>query len=261
MHYYQHNVADYRKDTHHLTLLEHGIYRQLLDTYYLDEKPLCADVAKLMRSHGVRSADEVQAFNNVLSDFFFATDEGFRHNRCDREIAVIYAKSEKARQSAKARWSSKTEEKQEDALPLTGSDANALPTQSEGNATQYPIPNTQESNTAHKCASPARKKKELTLLADWMLEKKQAGEKYIPADDALFQDGIPKPFLYLAWKVFAEDMQTKGKKAKDWRAQFRTYVRKDYLKLWAMNREGQYYLTTAGKQAAIRFEMGELVNE
>lgn len=112
-------------------------------------------------------------------------------------------------------------------------------------------------------SSPARprQKKDETLLEDWMKERKQAGEKYIPADDVIFEDGIPKPFLYLAWKVFAEDMTAKGKKAKDWRAQFRTYVRKDYLKLWAVNREGQHYLTTAGKQAAIRMNMGDLVNE
>lgn len=260
MHYYQHNVADYRKDTHHLSLLEHGIYRQLLDTYYLDERPLCADVAKLMRSHGVRSADEVQAFNNVLSDFFHLADEGYKHGRCDREIAAIYAKSEKARQSAKARWSAKDEQKQQAKEDERHDDANALQSDCEGNATQYPIPNTQESNNAHECAPRARRKSEQTLLANWMLEKKQAGEKYIPADDVIFEDGIPKPFLYLAWKVFVEDMTTKAKKAKDWRAQFRTYVRKDYLKLWAMNREGQHYLTTAGKQAALRFEMGDLID-
>ena len=254
MHYYHHNIADYRKDTHHLSLLEHGIYRQLLDTYYLDEKPLCADIAKLMRSHNVRSADEVQAFNNVLSDFFLLTDEGYRHSRCDREIALIYAKSEKARQSAKARWSAKTEQKQEVAQCDTKEDANALRTECEGNATQDPIPNTKESNTA-------RKRAPLRTLKTWMEEVKQAGEKMIPAEDTIFTDGIPKPFLHLAWKVFAEEMIAKSKKQRDWRAHFRTYVRNDYLRLWAMNRERQYYLTTAGKQAAIRFDMKELMDE
>ena len=114
---------------------------------------------------------------------------------------------------------------------------------------------------AGKPATRTRKKSDATLIADWMSAMKSQGEKMIPAEDPIWNDGIPKPFLHLAWKVFAEDMNTKAKKAKNWRAQFRTYVRKDYLKLWAMNREGQHYLTTAGKQAAIRFDMKELMDE
>lgn len=107
----------------------------------------------------------------------------------------------------------------------------------------------------------ARKRAELSTLHEWTEEKKAAGEKLIPAEDKIFEDGIPKPYLHLAWKVFAEDMEQKGKKAKDWRAQFRTYVRKDYLKLWAMTKDKTYFLTTAGKQAAIRFGMEDLLDE
>ena len=61
MHYYQYNIADYRKDTTHLSLLEHGCYRQLLDQYYLDEKPLPADEDKLFRLFNARTEDEKQA--------------------------------------------------------------------------------------------------------------------------------------------------------------------------------------------------------
>jgi uncharacterized protein YdaU (DUF1376 family) len=131
MHYYQHNIADYRKDTSHLSLMEHGIYRQLLDSYYLDEIPLCADLAKLMRSHSVRTADEEQALKNVLADFFELTKKGYIHKRCDETIAQYHGKSDKARASAMARWASKHK----------GDDANALPTQSEGNANHKPITN------------------------------------------------------------------------------------------------------------------------
>ena len=79
MHYYQFNIGDYRRDTSHLTLLEHGIYRQLLDSYYLDETPLTLDIDKLMRSQCVRNADEQQALANVLADFFIYTDSGYIH--------------------------------------------------------------------------------------------------------------------------------------------------------------------------------------
>ena len=131
MHYYQHNIGDYRKDTSHLSLLEHGIYRQLLDTYYLDELPLSNDLAKLMRSHSVRNADEQQALQNVLTDFFELTEFGYIHKRCEDGIAKFHGKSASARASAMARWSSKNKEV----------DANAIPTQSEGNANHKPITN------------------------------------------------------------------------------------------------------------------------
>lgn len=134
MHYYEQNIGDYRKDTGHLTLLEHGIYRSLLDTYYLDEKPLTLDHAKLMRSHSVRSADEMQAFENVLQDFFVRTENGYTHKRCDTVIKAYHDKAEKARQSAKARWSKEK----------TGDYANAMRSHSEGNANHKPLTNNQE---------------------------------------------------------------------------------------------------------------------
>ena len=87
-----------------MTPLEHGIYRILLDTYYLDEKPLSLDVDHLMRTHSVRNADEVQAFEIILKEFFILQDDGFHHETCDTEIDKYKAKSEKAAASARARW-------------------------------------------------------------------------------------------------------------------------------------------------------------
>jgi uncharacterized protein YdaU (DUF1376 family) len=127
MHYYSHNIADYRKDTSHLSFLEHGIYRQLLDSYYLDEMPLNADFSKLMRSHSIRTTDERSALENVLLDFFELTEKGYIHKRCDEVIAVYHGKSDKARQSANTRWQGSKGKKGK-------SDANAMRTHSDGNA-------------------------------------------------------------------------------------------------------------------------------
>lgn len=141
MHYYQHNIGDYRKDTSHLTLLEHGIYRQLLDSYYLDEQPLTNDLAKLMRSHSVRSAEEQQSLQNVLTDFFELTENGYVHKRCEVGIAAFHGKSDKARESAKVRWAKRDKaSKQKE----SERNANALQTVSEGNANHKPITNNQE---------------------------------------------------------------------------------------------------------------------
>lgn len=113
---------------------------------------------------------------------------------------------------------------------------------------------------AGKPATRGRAKSEAMLLSDWDAMITARGEKRIPVTDKLWSDGIPAEFIKLAWMVFEENMNERRKKQKDWRAQFRTYVRNDYLKLWAINRAGDYYLTTAGKQAAQRFEMGDLID-
>ena len=126
VHYYTFNIGDYRRDTSYLTLLEHGIYRQLLDTYYLNEEPLPNDEEWLMRSHSVRTADEQRALKNVLKDFFVLQEDGWHHKGCEKFIQQYRAKSAKAAASAKARWEK---------------DANALRTQSEGNANHKPITN------------------------------------------------------------------------------------------------------------------------
>lgn len=97
MHYYQHNIADYRKDTAHLTLLEHGIYRQLMDTYYLDEKPI--ETQSVIRRLSIKTEEEAKALNNVLNDFFTLSECGNFHakKRCDEEIIKYQAKAESAR--------------------------------------------------------------------------------------------------------------------------------------------------------------------
>lgn len=139
MHYYQFNIGNYRRQTHHLSVLEHGVYRMLLDTYYLEEKPLCRDKAKLMRTHNIRTQEEKEAFENVISDFFRLTEHGYTHDTCEEKIAKYQQKSKKASQSAKARW---------------GKDANALQPQSEGNANQEPLTKNQEPDKPF-CPEPA----------------------------------------------------------------------------------------------------------
>jgi uncharacterized protein YdaU (DUF1376 family) len=127
LHYYQFNIGDYRRDTFHLSLLEHGVYRQLLDTYYLHEKPLHPDVAVVMRTHSARTKDEKAAILSVLENFFLLTDEGWIHRGCEKTIEKYREKSAKARVSAESRWCKRN--------------ANASETHCEGNANHKPITN------------------------------------------------------------------------------------------------------------------------
>ena len=110
MHYYQHNISDYRADTGHLTLLEHGCYHQLLDQYYLNEEPLPLDIDKIFRLLSARTQDEKTAIKNVLKDFFIETEAGFIQRRADDEIKFYHDRVDQAalagRKSAEKRANS-----------------------------------------------------------------------------------------------------------------------------------------------------------
>ena len=86
MHYYQFNIADYRKDTGHLSTLEHGIYRQLLDWYYLDESPIPLETQWVIRRLRLGSGSDTDALNTILDEFFIRAEDGYHHTRCDLEI-------------------------------------------------------------------------------------------------------------------------------------------------------------------------------
>ena len=85
MYYYQFNIGDYRADTAHLSILEHGIYRQLIDWYYLDEKPIPKETQVVMRRLRLGS-NELHFLTNVLTDFFVLTDLGYFHSRIEKEL-------------------------------------------------------------------------------------------------------------------------------------------------------------------------------
>lgn len=126
MYFYQHHIGDYRRDTAHLSLLEHGIYRQLLDLYYMTEKPLDANALRLICA---RDAIEVEAAMQILCEFFTFEDGKYYHARCEDEIQKFHNKSDKAKASSKARWNKNNDLQY----------ANALRTHCERNANHKPI--------------------------------------------------------------------------------------------------------------------------
>ena len=99
MHYYPKNIGDYRRDTINLSLLEHGVYTTLIDHYTLNEEPISLDHLDVCWTIGARTDNEKTAVCLILSKFFIKTDEGYRHKRCDEEIAKYHAKSNKAKES------------------------------------------------------------------------------------------------------------------------------------------------------------------
>lgn len=101
MHYYKFNIADYRKDTGHLTTLEHGIYRQLIDWHYLDEKPIPEETQVVCRRLRLVSESELLGLQNVLNDFFELTPKGYVQRRIVVEIADYHEQADKNKANGK----------------------------------------------------------------------------------------------------------------------------------------------------------------
>lgn len=100
MHYYKFHIGDYRKDTVHLSTIEHGIYRQLIDWYYLDEEPIPIDTQLVMRRLRLAEA-EFKFLENVLADFFVLSKTGYKHKRIDAELKSYQGNAEKNRENGK----------------------------------------------------------------------------------------------------------------------------------------------------------------
>ncbi|MFA7278795.1 MAG: YdaU family protein [Sterolibacterium sp.] len=115
--WYPFYVGDYSRKTAHLSLLEHGAYRLLLDHYYATREPLPADTVKLYRICRARTPSERRAVDAVVNEFFTKTvsspttqfdienESLLRNEKCDREIDKMlnYSKSQSA--NAKRRLS------------------------------------------------------------------------------------------------------------------------------------------------------------
>jgi uncharacterized protein YdaU (DUF1376 family) len=139
MHYYQFNIGDYKSHTEHLSEMEDLTYRRLLDWYYLHETPIPLDLTETARQIRMRSHSDCIAL--VLQEYFERTDDGWIHHRANAEILKAGDKSQKASESAKARWNKKV-------------DANALQTQSESNATHNTQHITQDTQHKEKAKPP-----------------------------------------------------------------------------------------------------------
>lgn len=92
MNYYEHHIGDYAKDAGHLSMVEDGAYRRLIDAYYSREQPLPSafrDCCKLARAITKAERDAV---TYVLREFFTLQDDGYHQKRCDEEVARYHEK-------------------------------------------------------------------------------------------------------------------------------------------------------------------------
>ena len=208
MHYYRKHVKDYIADTSHLTMIEHGAYNILIDTYVLKEKPLSLDKEELYWSIAARTEEEKTAVDLILKHFFEETETGYRHKRIEAEIQFCIDRSNIGKKGAKKRWDSKS-----NAYPLVPS-------------TQYPEPNTQYielfeefwKTYPHRNGNKKTKKdsmnwwqKQSLDTITIVLKAAKGYKKYIEKchNDKVFDGGVPDPIRYLKNERYLDELDVK----------------------------------------------------
>lgn len=224
MNYYQHHIGDFNNATRHLSRIERSVYRDLIDLYYDTERPLVLSVERLCRLVVAHSDEEKAAVQQVLSEFFMETEQGWAHARCDREIAEFHDKKVKAAASANARWK-KANGKTTEQPVHSERNANAL----RNDANQEPITNNQKEQeqelpaaAATDSAAPgqvdspkSRAKRKASLPATFLLTTEMA---------RWARERAPAANISLETEKFCNHYRGKGETRADWVATWRTWM-------------------------------------
>lgn len=209
MHYYRKHVKDYIADTSHLTMLEHGVYNILIDTYVLTEKPLSLDKEELYWSIAARTEEEKKAVDLILKHFFEETKDGYRHKRIEAEIKDYVERGKKASDSAKKRWHSKG-----NADPLLTNNHKPI------TKNQYidlfeefwkTYPHRNGNKKTKKDSVNWWKKQSLDTLTI-VLKATKGYKRYIEKchKDNVFDGGVPDPIRYLKNERYLDELDVKS---------------------------------------------------
>jgi uncharacterized protein YdaU (DUF1376 family) len=273
MHYYNHNIDEFRSLTINMSREARWIFRDMLDIIYRTEKPLTDDLNKICRDLGVRSEEEKAIVAEILLYEFVQVDGGYMHPRAAEQIAAYHAKADKARVNGKSggrrksdpvKAETNTEPKGTDSVPAGFASqpmSNQEPSKSEANKelrtnNQDKTPHTPQGGIveAAKRTRASRGCALKTFLADCKTKNERPIRDYEPLWNYTRTAGLPDDFVALAWVEFCRRFGAGGVKETkvqiDWRKTFRNYVEGNFLKLWAIGPDG-YFLTTQGKQAQV----------
>jgi uncharacterized protein YdaU (DUF1376 family) len=101
MNHFPFHVGDWVKDTAHLNPCEEGIYLRLMVQYYNRETVLPADLSACVKLARATTAEQREAVKYCLTEFFQKTTDGYRHKRCDQEIAAYQERAAQAREAGR----------------------------------------------------------------------------------------------------------------------------------------------------------------
>lgn len=214
--WYAHFPADYADKTAHLTMLEHGAYRLLLDYYYSTAHPLQANAKLLYRICRAFAGDEQAAIDKILEEFFVLQPDGYHNQRADIELKKADELSEIRRNAGKIGGKSASVRKSK-------SKANALP-----NALQLQTPLTSHSldksslRSDLSCAQNPRKSRNRSIPEDCPTDEdfRWATETWLKKGRNDLVNLIDEHAAQ-----FRDYHSAKGSTMKDWSAAWRTWAR------------------------------------
>lgn len=101
MNYYRRYIGDYQRDTMHLSLLEHGAYTMLLDSFYAQDGNLPESHTVLFRLCRATSEEEKDAVRKVADEFFPTVDGKRANGRGVRELDAAIPRIQSAKENGK----------------------------------------------------------------------------------------------------------------------------------------------------------------
>ena len=234
MFYYKRHIGDYRSATNHLTLLEHGVYCCLMDTYYLNEEALPLDERQLFRIAGARTEDERQAVLDVVGEFFKRTETHWVHSRIDFEIKTFHEKAEKNRANGVKGGRPKKYDKPKPKENPNGFDSLQKETQTDSETEADENPSETLSN------NPINPLSNNPIIKDIPSDKPKKSKSVLRTlpDDFCISDQVKKwatennhHNLEMHLDRFVEYAKSNGKKYADWDSAFKRAIREDWGKV------------------------------
>ena len=250
MFYFKFHIGDYRTDTQHLTLLEHGVYMTLMATYYTSEQPLPKDERQLLRLAGARTDEEKQAVLDVVNEFFIPTKTHWVHSRIDFELSEYHSKAEANRENGKKGGRPKKNSPQKPTNNPSGFDSLANKTQ----VVSEIKPNDNPSETlTNKPINPLTHEPIIDIPSD--KPKKKTVMKTLPDDFGISErvlnwakkEGHTNLELHL--ERFIETATMKVYKYADWDLAFMKAIREDWGKVNKPVYQNNGYQTAAQQTA------------
>lgn len=179
--YFPFYTGDYYRDTRHLSMLQHGAYRQLLDHCWDQKGPLPIELDKCFRICGAVNKEEQDCVKGIIEEFFVRMPDGFYQKRVQEEIERANVLSGKRADAAHNRWKARKSlndiaaARDASAMQVHSKSIASAPSPSPSPSPYQPKEKNQNTRASREPASPALGVSELVELgvdrqhaADWL---------------------------------------------------------------------------------------------